>query len=890
MLNENYEKLNNVPKELRAKPNWVGFKVEPKPDGSGFTKEPVRIKDGYHASCTKPTAWTTFDKAVAALRAGRHGINAIGYAFDGDGIVGIDVDHCVGDDGRLSDFAKEVLAKVPSYAEFSPSGTGVHILARCSKPFPGGGVHREEIELYEKGRFFTVTGNVLAGGPSDIVDCTDAVLALYAKHSTPEPTVSATLPINTPVDLSDNDIIRMAEKAKNGAKFTALWRGDIVGYKSHSEADAALCLMLAYWTGRDTAKIDGLFRHSGLMRPKWEEANYRDRTIKNAVQKCSSVYEPKPKAPRKTALAPGTMPTAQSADSPLIAAPDGYYFLKGRGEPKKLTNFVFEPLETLITENGSLLSVNLKSASGAIVEKQLRFLDFNTVPALREVVGKTDLKFSVFATDTELQYIKEYISKLSCPIKTGHSGIGIAFVKSVNAAAERVVFVGADGAFDGEGKAVADIVSVAGSVKIKSDICSKPPIDRASLETLGKVLLFYNELPKTAAVLCFCAACFIKPHLKEWDIKFPHLVMTGEQGSGKSFTYEKVIQPLFSTGTAVGASKITGFTFMSNAGSSNCVPLVIDEYKPSTMLKAAVEHIHNGMRDLYDGHDGERGRADLTVQKFKMCCPLVLIGEESPCEPSIKERSIELLFSKADIADKTEYGANIPALQPLIQSFGKSLLLTALKEPADSIKSVFDACLSGINGTLPPRVKSNVAVCLCGLYILDRLCKALGAEFKDIFGVEKGEVKTAVIKAVTEYTLDGGEYNKTVVDRIIEVFDRMTPTVLKNEVHFKLHPDGRKLALSFKRIYDLAAKYRRECALNEEFLSYGNFTKQFGKKDYCAGYDNIRLKASEFDSKTAPVACFFADIKRLSECADIGNILSAVGYSPPVPVQTRLAV
>ena len=53
-------------------------------------------------------------------------------------------------------------------------------------------------------------------------------------------------------------------------KFSRLWGGDTSGYDTPSEATAALCLMLAYWTDKDPGRMDRLFRQSGLMRDKWD--------------------------------------------------------------------------------------------------------------------------------------------------------------------------------------------------------------------------------------------------------------------------------------------------------------------------------------------------------------------------------------------------------------------------------------------------------------------------------------------------------------------------------------------------------------------------------------------------------------------------------------------
>ncbi|MFA5111726.1 MAG: phage/plasmid primase, P4 family, partial [Desulfobaccales bacterium] len=98
--------------------------------------------------------------------------------------------------------------------------------------------------------------------------------------------------------LDDAALLDRMFTSKSGPKIRALWAGDISGYISHSEADQALCNYLAFWTDRDPAAIDRLFRGSGLYRPdKWgDRSDYRDRTIGAAIAATSEGYHPSPAA------------------------------------------------------------------------------------------------------------------------------------------------------------------------------------------------------------------------------------------------------------------------------------------------------------------------------------------------------------------------------------------------------------------------------------------------------------------------------------------------------------------------------------------------------------------------------------------------------------------
>jgi putative DNA primase/helicase len=101
---------------------------------------------------------------------------------------------------------------------------------------------------------------------------------------------------NTPTNVDDAALLDKARKAKDGAKFAALYyRGDWQGqgYPSQSEADLWLAGKLAFWTARDRSRIDSLFRSSALMREKWDRDDYRQRTVDGAIAGCPQVYRPR---------------------------------------------------------------------------------------------------------------------------------------------------------------------------------------------------------------------------------------------------------------------------------------------------------------------------------------------------------------------------------------------------------------------------------------------------------------------------------------------------------------------------------------------------------------------------------------------------------------------
>lgn len=268
----------NIPEALRNQPNWVCRRE----------KIPFNPRTGCAAKAGQPETWTTFEEAVNALPQ----YDGIGFEFDGNGFIGVDFDHCI-ENGQLAHWVAEWVERFNSYTEISPSGTGIHII--CMGTLNGKPSRkRKEVEIYDRARYFTMTGNPL-DHVRPLQNAQDALDALYQTFWG-EDTPTIQMPVTRPLTL-DNDeaLLDKIKQSKTGAHFTELWNGSTAGYSSHSEADIALCNILAFWTQRDTERIDRLFRRSGLMREKWDEkrsgGTYGAKTIARAIADCRDTYE-----------------------------------------------------------------------------------------------------------------------------------------------------------------------------------------------------------------------------------------------------------------------------------------------------------------------------------------------------------------------------------------------------------------------------------------------------------------------------------------------------------------------------------------------------------------------------------------------------------------------
>lgn len=287
----NYD-FNNVPDSIRGLDQWVLWKVQTR-DGK-TTKVPCNIH-GMPCNVQDVQNHVSFQVAIDTFHnspAGR--FSGIGFVFKkGGGLTGIDLDKCTDPDtGAIESWAEDIIASMDSYTEFSMSGTGFHIIVKGTPP--GKRSKKDKIEIYDSGRFFVFTGNVL-GEPQEVLERQDELSKLY-KQVFPEP-VKRDHPSKPPVvkhgedrlnALSDAEILEKLFREPQGEKWRTLyeqgWREDL-GYKSQSEADSAFAFKLAFYSS-DAEQIRQIFSVSALgKRKKWKtREDYQDKVITKAME------------------------------------------------------------------------------------------------------------------------------------------------------------------------------------------------------------------------------------------------------------------------------------------------------------------------------------------------------------------------------------------------------------------------------------------------------------------------------------------------------------------------------------------------------------------------------------------------------------------------------
>ena len=152
---------DGIPAALKVYNNWIVWLNIPDPKSrKGFKKMPINPITLGEASSVNPKDWASYEVALKAFL--DHGFAGLGFVLTDDvPLVGIDLDYCFGEDDKFKPYAKTVLKSLNTYTEASASGNGVKALVFGKKK--GSKCDKNGVEMYEKGRFFALTGAVVSG-------------------------------------------------------------------------------------------------------------------------------------------------------------------------------------------------------------------------------------------------------------------------------------------------------------------------------------------------------------------------------------------------------------------------------------------------------------------------------------------------------------------------------------------------------------------------------------------------------------------------------------------------------------------------------------------------------------------------------------------------------
>ena len=243
-MNENIS-LKYIPNELKMNALWCGWKLTDK------GKVPFNLSTGQHARSNDESTFSSYPVLLNNIHKylrfeNNKQIGGIGLGIF-RGYSAIDIDHCVDENGNISEMAKDIIDFCQSYTEFSPSKTGIRIIFKTNVKIDKNDYYINNatngLEIYisdNTNKFVTITGNKLSG---DIINEVDIqyVLDKYMKKG----------------------VFNIEKILKKDSKLNELWNKSAPGsHSDESESDMALCCKLAYYLKNDENEVRKYFEIS----------------------------------------------------------------------------------------------------------------------------------------------------------------------------------------------------------------------------------------------------------------------------------------------------------------------------------------------------------------------------------------------------------------------------------------------------------------------------------------------------------------------------------------------------------------------------------------------------------------------------------------------------
>jgi hypothetical protein len=341
-------------------------------------KFPFDTVKGEVSNAHNPAIWMDADSAYRIADAWGPSFTVGFVLTPSDPFFCLDIDDAATPQG-WSPLAQQLCACLPgTVVEVSQSGRGLHIWGMGPVPEHSKKNVPLHIELYTEARFMAL-GSSATGAMASSCPEIGPVAAYWFPPKAQGAFVAADGPCaewRGPTD--DDELLRRALKSQstksvfgNGASFADLWDANVEvlakAYPSDnsstsaydaSSADAALAQHLAFWTGRDVARIERLMRRSALAREKWDlrEEYLVEWTITGACGRqvdvlCDKAPEAGPSAT-----------VATSVETPQGAAPEqravvGTTFLSAQGQVDLFRGCVYvQDTHRVLVPGGQLLN------------------------------------------------------------------------------------------------------------------------------------------------------------------------------------------------------------------------------------------------------------------------------------------------------------------------------------------------------------------------------------------------------------------------------------------------------------------------------------------------------------------------------------------------------
>lgn len=270
-----------VSRRLKKQRRWILWRLEPAEQAGDKPRKMPYQANGKPAKSNDPSTWTTFDKAFAAYLASRQETNGgqipfsgIGYVFaEDDGLVGIDLDDCRDPKtGELKPWGMKIVKRFATYAEVSPSGTGVKLWCRGRLPIDGTGrksAYRDgAVEIYQRSRYFCVTGHKLDDARALVAKAQEAIDSLWARVFDKPAIEAPPKESNRLVKGGLQDRSRVVERAR---KYLDKMPRAVSGQSGHNATFRVACVLVQGFDLSPAEAYPLMAEYSQRCKPPWTE-------------------------------------------------------------------------------------------------------------------------------------------------------------------------------------------------------------------------------------------------------------------------------------------------------------------------------------------------------------------------------------------------------------------------------------------------------------------------------------------------------------------------------------------------------------------------------------------------------------------------------------------
>ncbi len=862
-MSESYE---NIPQELKERDQWLMW------DSTADTpRRPHWRGDFYELSWSDPEDWHTFEEAVEA--ANERESWGIGYVMAAD-----NDDHprglytCLDLDGVLEDSHGDKKDWVPDfseflrdgYAEYSPSGTGIHIpLVGQDVPDWWSDSHfsadeHEGVEFLSN-KFVTFTGDQLRGTDDSVADTNPAEFLTEAYH-----TLNGEYP-KADVDDAERknyngdewlDADKVEEALNHLSSNTSYpeWRN--IGFAVHDWDSTSTGKSIfeswsrgAGWDENSQNLIDKIWENST------EGGNGDNITVATLIHKAKNNgwdvprrSEP-PKEDETVVEDEGEERTLPSPEE--FSVNDGKYgsweeFESEDGTDwyfETWTNFQIEVNSYLTIEQTTHIDITVHPATGDSYDVTVEPTVFNEVREFKAEIC-SGLTTTFEGGQEELNAIKRFVGTQEAPYRSGTHHMGLHEGEWVT---PKGVLTAEGWTDDPDNVYVERGIGSERKWEIGPD--NGDDFERSEVQEALELLPQTRDKERLLPVLGWFYSAPLRPLIHSWENEFNLMFVQGDTGSGKTTTISTLWEAFGMGGDPLTADD-TKFTLVTTLGSSNAVPMWFDEYKPSDMADYEVDRFWNEIRKTTIGGVSQRGNADKTTTEYHLHAPAIVSGEERVAGSAEERRGIFTTFRKdstdpgSDTArayaqltggdvregDEVEYFDGVELQQHalayyrFILSQDEEDLRELWRKAGDEVAELLTEIDVVIQEDL---VEQGLQTIMFGTEIYQELADKVGAEPP----VSKADVKDAVEYVATRS--QGGANRKSHLDTFFEVSARAASSdYLTEGEHYKFVKEGEadeELRMNLATSFDKVSRYARDHEVAEDLLN--------SKNDY---YERIR--------------------------------------------------